>query len=466
MFGNRIEKEASNSDNVILMEWIDRAIGGDLTPVDTSQLQDTALAEKYNQLLHSFAHLTNNFVLHLNDSMSILGDSGCVKAMIERLDSQTSAINDMQGSSQRLGDSIQNIQDAVYNIQEKTHTVMEDADSCVEDMNSSIRTVDLSVESVLKINEQIINFQAQVAKINEIIDIVKKVASKSGLLALNASIEAARAGEAGKGFAVVANQVKELSANTTQSAEDAMVYVHELLDGVSNLAESINATANQLSSGNTNIHHSLESLEHMNENMKLMGSEIDNIHSEIDTQSGLTDSFMASIGTMVASYDDLSKDCVNAGAHLFKCARRIDMLRSDVARNHAKLYTQDWITVFQMDHLILAWRIYNNIAGFEKLVLTQVNNTTGCKFGKWFTSQTDPRITGSVPFKNAVRYHSEFHAHAVDSFNANGEGNREEAVRHFQLVHDVYPKLSNALEELKKVVASTGDTEFTVMEDM
>ncbi|MCM1468348.1 MAG: methyl-accepting chemotaxis protein [Alistipes sp.] len=466
MFGSKAEKTIPDSDNMILMEWIDRAIAGDLTPVDTSRLHDVALAEKYNQLLHSFAHLTNNFVLHLNDSMSLLGDSGCVKAMIERLDSQTSAINNMQGSSQKLGDSIQNIRDAVYNIQEKTHTVMEDANSCVENMNSSIHTVDSSVESVLKINEQIINFQSQAAKINEIIDIVKKVASKSGMLALNASIEAARAGEAGRGFAVVANQVQELSANTTRSAEDAMVYVRELLDGVSSLAESINATANQLASGNTNIHHSLESLEHMNENMKLMGSEIDHIHGEIDTQSGLTDSFMASIGIMVASYDDLSKDCVSTGAHLFKCARRIDLLRSDVARHHAKLYTQDWITVFQMDHFILAWRIYNNIAGFEKLKLKQVNNTTGCKFGKWYTAQTDPRITGSVPFKNTVRYHSEFHDHAVDSFHANEEGNKDEAVRHFQLVHDVYPKLAQSLEDLKKVVASTGDTEFTVMEDM
>ncbi|MDE6015318.1 MAG: CZB domain-containing protein [Acetatifactor sp.] len=468
MFGSKGKKEKAVpvADSTLLIEWMDKAIAGDFSPVDLSQFQDPQLAAKYNQVLGSFVQLNNNFVMRLNDSMTLIGDSSCVKDMIEQLNSQTTAINDMQGSSQELGTSVQNIQDAVYTIQEKTHTVKEDADSCVVDMNASIRTVDASVASVLQINDQIADFQAKAAKINEIIDIVKKVASKSGLLALNASIEAARAGEAGKGFAVVANQVKELSANTTQSAEDAMTYVRELLDGISSLAESINSTAEQLASGNTSIHHSLESLEHMNENMKLVSSEIDHIYSEINTQSALTEAFVASIDTIAASYEDLSNGCVGTGAHMYKISRLIDNLRSDVARRRAKLYTQDWITVYEIDHLIFTWRVYNNLADFESLRLDQLNNPKGCKFGKWVGSQTDPRITGSSAFKQAVKYHDELHAHGVDSWHAKNEGHREEAFRHFQLGYDTYPKFVAALKELKKVIASTGDTNFSKIEEI
>ena len=113
-------------------------------------------------------------------------------------------------------------------IRDNTHDMLQVSQSSAANMNDSITVVNESSQKIADINNQVNAFHEKINKIGEIVDIVKKVASQSNLLALNASIEAARAGEAGKGFAVVADQVRQLSSNTSESAEDIVKYVNEL----------------------------------------------------------------------------------------------------------------------------------------------------------------------------------------------------------------------------------------------
>ena len=461
MFKKQKQAASSEKSSAQLMAYVYQVISGYYTPLDTTSLDNQELGDKINQLVEYFLLGNNNFVMRLNKSMTVIGDSSCVKDMIEQVNSQTTAINDMQGSSQDLGDSIQNIQNAVHNIQENSQTVLDTSNNCIEDMSSSITIIDEAAKQITAINDQVAVFQEKAQKINEIIDVVKKVAEKSGLLALNASIEAARAGEAGRGFAVVAMEVKDLSANTAASAEDVVKYVKELMDGIEALSESIEATTQKLLTGNESVHTSIENMQSMNDQIECMNDEINHIYEEINTQSALTESFVASIDSIADSYNTLSEECITTGDHLYKISRDIDKARGDMARWNAKPTTLDWMTIFEVDHLIFTWRVYNHLAGFETLLLKQLNNPAGCKLGKWLASQTKPQITNSKEFRLLKKIHEEIHAHACDSWQAAEDGNRQEALRHFNMALEAYEKFKPALAALKEVVKATGDDKET-----
>ncbi|MDE7428932.1 MAG: methyl-accepting chemotaxis protein, partial [Lachnospiraceae bacterium] len=84
----------------------------------------------------------------------------------------------------------------------------------------------------------------QIEKIGNLTGDILDIASKTNLLALNASIEAARAGEAGKGFAVVAEEIRVLADNSKQTANNIQQISEGVVAAVMTLADNAGELVN------------------------------------------------------------------------------------------------------------------------------------------------------------------------------------------------------------------------------
>lgn len=461
MFGRKTTTQDNNRDRELLLQAMDKMIAGDFSTVSAEGFSDPIYTDKLNQIVVAYKRANNNYIMRLNEAMESIGDNSYVKNMLDQVSLQQKSITNMNESSQTLKDSINNISQAMSDIRDNTHDMLRASQNSSENMSDSIRVVAESSEKIADINNQVQAFHEKINKIGEIVDIVKKVASQSNLLALNASIEAARAGEAGKGFAVVADQVRQLSSNTAESAEDIVKYVNELKGDIEVLATSMEDTTVKLSEGNEKVEVSLRDIEHMNEQMTAINDSVEKIFEDIDRQSETTSEFTDQVENIADTYGMLTKECTETGTHIFKIGRYIDTCRSDMFREAGAVTTQDMLRIFEIDHFILMWRVYNNIVDFERLKITQLNNPDSCKIGKWMHAQTDPKITGSSQFKKLDAAHRLIHKYACESWYAKDEGDIDKALAAFQKCHDAYYEYKKAIGEMKSYMRTIGYTDET-----
>ena len=159
-----------------------------------------------------------------------------------------------------------------------------------------------------------------VEEISTAAEAIINIASQTNLLALNASIEAARAGEAGKGFAVVADSIKELAAQSNESAKeitDMLARISALSEQNKNLTETIKeATSNEsvafdhMSDSFDDMEHQLEQTEEGNKAIAALVESVnkdkDAIMDAIESLSSISEENAASTEETSASLSQLA----------------------------------------------------------------------------------------------------------------------------------------------------------------
>ncbi len=81
-----------------------------------------------------------------------------------------------------------------------------------------------------QIGEKVADLSKHSERIDEILELIKEIANKSDLLALNAALEGTRAGESGRGFSLVATQMQRLAEQVMGSVKSISVLVNDIAE--------------------------------------------------------------------------------------------------------------------------------------------------------------------------------------------------------------------------------------------
>lgn len=316
-----------------LLEAMDKIANGNFEEADITQFKNPVYAEKINAMLHAFKNANNPVVMRLNETMGVIGDNTLIKDTLDQVETQTKSIQDMESASRHLENSIENISEAMGHIRDNTHEILSSSQNVTNDMNDSIEAVTQSSTRIQAINDRVQDFKGKIGKIEEIVDLVKKVANQSNLLALNASVEAARAGESGKGFAVVADQIRQLADQSANTAKEIGEIVAELIENSNTSVETMGVVRQEMTGQYEKLNTTKDIFEHLNEEVNNVVTAIESISTEVESLDRLKGEVLGSAESLAAiaqenaaSTEETSASMVELGEIVNDCNTKTKQL--------------------------------------------------------------------------------------------------------------------------------------------
>ncbi|MBE9124696.1 MULTISPECIES: HAMP domain-containing methyl-accepting chemotaxis protein [unclassified Coleofasciculus] len=164
-------------------------------------------------------------------------------------------------SVQVMTDSIQRVAEAAREAEEVAHSASETAQRGGEAVERTVAGILQIRETVAETTRKVKRLAESSQEISKIVAVISTIASRTNLLALNASIEAARAGEAGRGFAVVADEVRQLADRAAKALKEIEQIVMQIQSETGSVMTAMEEGTQQVIDGTKRAEQAKRALE-------------------------------------------------------------------------------------------------------------------------------------------------------------------------------------------------------------
>jgi twitching motility protein PilJ len=201
-------------------------------------------------------------------------------------------------SVQMMTTSIQEVADSARAADQVAQRASEAALRGGESVESTVAGIMQIRETVAETTRKVKRLAESSQEISKIVGLISQIASRTNLLALNASIEAARAGESGRGFAVVADEVRQLADRAAKSSKEIEQIVLQIQGETSSVMTAMEEGTQQVIEGTQRAEqakHSLQDIIQVSEQIKQLVGSITKATSEQTETSRYVGQVMQSV---------------------------------------------------------------------------------------------------------------------------------------------------------------------------